>query len=144
MADPNSPTRGQWTTEIFGCYEDPSNCWVTFVCPCLTFARNAEIVDEGKTTAFTAGRHYLVLCNFAPILGATLYACTYRSKLRRRFELPEQPCRHCGDCYVHHLCRFFALCQEHRELSNRHMDPRGGKIVCDFKIFLTTRLHFRP
>ncbi|XP_030961610.1 protein PLANT CADMIUM RESISTANCE 7-like isoform X1 [Quercus lobata] len=103
-----------------------SKGWVTCVCPCLTFARNAEIVDEGKTSAFTAGRNYLVLCNFVPLLGATLYGCTYRSKLRRRFDLPEQPCSPCEDCCVHHLCCFCALCQEHRELTNRQMDPRGG------------------
>ncbi|KAK4598610.1 hypothetical protein RGQ29_015887 [Quercus rubra] len=126
MAAPQLPTRGKWTTGIFDCFEDPSNCWVTCVCPCLTFARNAEIVDEGRTTAYTAGQNYLVLLTLVPVLGATLYGCTYRTKLRRHFELPEQPWGPCGDCCVHHLCCFCALCQEHRELKNRHMDPVGG------------------
>nr|POE62709.1 cell number regulator 4 [Quercus suber] len=126
MADQNSPPRGQWTTEIFGCFEDCSN------------------LDEGRTTAYTAGQNYLVLLTLVPIVGANLYACTYRNKLRRHFELPEQPCGPCGDCCVHHLCCFCALCQEHRELKNRHMDPVGGKIVREFNIFLAATLHIGP
>ncbi|XP_075660081.1 protein PLANT CADMIUM RESISTANCE 7-like [Castanea sativa] len=126
MAAPQLPTRGKWSTGIFGCFEDSSNCWVTCLCPCLTFARDAEIVDEGRTSAYTAGQNYLLLCTLVPVLGATLYACTYRTKLRRHFDLPEEPCAPCGDFCVHHLCCFCALCQEHRELKNRHMDPVGG------------------
>ncbi|XP_075657549.1 protein PLANT CADMIUM RESISTANCE 7-like [Castanea sativa] len=132
MAAPQLPPRGKWTTRICGCFEDgPNNkgilsCWVTCVCLCLTFARNAEMVDYGRTPAYTLGRNYLVLLSFVPVLGATLYGCTYRTKLRHHFDLPEQPCGPSGDCCVHHLCCFCALCQEHRELKNRHMNPVGG------------------
>ena len=42
-----------------------------------------------------------------------LYTCTFLSKLRSQYGLPEEPC---ADCCVHCWCRNCALCQEYREL----------------------------
>ncbi|KAF5179040.1 hypothetical protein FRX31_031383 [Thalictrum thalictroides] len=40
---------GQWTTGLYGCSDDPSSCFLTIFCPCITFRRIAEILDEGAT-----------------------------------------------------------------------------------------------
>ncbi|KAL0003800.1 hypothetical protein SO802_011361 [Lithocarpus litseifolius] len=143
MAAPPLPAKGKWTTGICGCFDDCSNSTTTVPPPppptspalpgedrrgggWLAVDDVGSPLGGANEAAYTAGQNYLVLFTLVPVLGATLYACTYRTKLRRHFELPEQPCGPCGDCCVHHLCCFCALCQEHRELKNRQMDPVGG------------------
>ncbi|KAL4636355.1 hypothetical protein ACB092_03G001400, partial [Castanea dentata] len=101
---------------------DPSLGWVTCWCPYITFGRTAEIVDQGRTSCFTATRNCLMLAHLFGI-GACIYTCTYRAKLRGHYSLPPKPC---GDCCVHFCCFFCALCQEYRELKIRGLDPEGG------------------
>jgi Cys-rich protein (TIGR01571 family) len=122
-----SPPEGQWTTGLCGCFRDPCNCWVTLWCPCITFGRIAEILDEGKTTCFSPAKNYvLLLC----ILGSCVYACTYRAKLRGLFSLPVGG----GDCCVHCFCCYCALCQEYSELKNRGRDPSMGWATISHKL----------
>lgn len=61
---------------------------------------------------------------------ACLYSCSYRSKLRAQYDLPEAPCM---DCLVHFCCETCALCQEYRELKNRGFDLSIGNSIlsCD-------------
>ncbi|KAM4107884.1 hypothetical protein ACB094_03G001400 [Castanea mollissima] len=118
-----SPPEEQWSTGICDCFKDMTSCWVTCWCPCITFGRTAEIVDQGRTTCFTAIRNCLLLAHLAGIIGACIYTCTYRAKLRVHYSLPPKPC---GDCCVHFCCFFCALCQEYRELKIRGLDPEGG------------------
>ncbi|KAL4351996.1 hypothetical protein GQ457_06G039030 [Hibiscus cannabinus] len=49
--------------------------------------------------------------------------CTYRTKLRSKFGLPEAPA---PDWVTHFLCEWCALCQEYRELQHRGWDPSLG------------------
>ncbi|PON86477.1 PLAC8 motif-containing protein [Trema orientale] len=108
----------QWTTGLCGCFEDTSSCMTTCCCPFITFGRNAEIIDRGRTTCASAGLiFYLLNCC------AFMYSCTYRTKLRGLYSLPEEPCK---DCCVHYFCVCCALCQEYRELKNRGLDPAIG------------------
>ncbi|KAF3792551.1 hypothetical protein EJ110_NYTH08459 [Nymphaea thermarum] len=51
------------------------------------------------------------------------YTYPYRTKLRGQFQLPEDPMT---DCLVHYCCTTCALCQEHRELKHRGLDPTLG------------------
>ena len=131
---------------------------VTLWCPCITFGRNAEILDKKPSckqillkrifgaiiymyacayrfsffnlsvwfllhaACFTAARNCFMLAYVFGI-GACIYTCTYRAKLRALYSLPPKPC---GDCCVHHFCFFCALCQEYREPKNRGLDPEGG------------------
>ncbi|XP_038720286.1 protein PLANT CADMIUM RESISTANCE 12-like [Tripterygium wilfordii] len=57
------------------------------------------------------------------MLCGCLYSCMNRSKLRSHFSLPDAPC---ADFLVHCFCSRCALCQEHRELKNRGIDPSRG------------------
>ncbi|KAL4361665.1 hypothetical protein GQ457_04G012520 [Hibiscus cannabinus] len=111
---------GPWTTGLFDCFDDSDNCFKTFCCPFITFGRNVEIIDKGRTSAGDAARNYYILGNFGC---AVCYSYPYRTRLREQFSLEEQPC---GDCLVHCCCIQCALCQEHRELKNRGLDPTIG------------------
>ncbi|KAI6675749.1 hypothetical protein NL676_003655 [Syzygium grande] len=100
---------GVWTTGLFGCFDDLSNCLITIFCPCVTFGQNAEIIDRGSTSCACAGTvccliYHFFYCSF-------WYTCTYRTKLRGLYSIPGDQC---GDCFVHLLCVPCALCQEHR------------------------------
>ncbi|KAL2545999.1 Protein PLANT CADMIUM RESISTANCE 3 [Forsythia ovata] len=54
---------------------------------------------------------------------AWIYSCSYRTKMRKQFMLPGNPC---ADCLVHFCCETCALCQEYRELKKRGFDMSIG------------------
>ncbi|XP_057416262.1 cell number regulator 1-like [Lotus japonicus] len=116
------PVRTQrWSTGLCRCLDDPGNCLVTCFCPCITFGMIAEIVDKGTSTCTCGGTIYGTLLALTGL--ACLYSCSYRSKLRAEYDLPEAPCM---DCLVHFCCETCALCQEYRELKNRGFDMSIG------------------
>ncbi|PSR89215.1 Protein PLANT CADMIUM RESISTANCE like [Actinidia chinensis var. chinensis] len=45
---PKIGTEG-WSTDLFGCIENPENALITAIFPCVTFGQIAEIVDNGHT-----------------------------------------------------------------------------------------------
>ncbi|KAK4409721.1 Endoglucanase 8 [Sesamum angolense] len=111
------PAAGPWSTGLCDCFSDVSNCCITCWCPCITFGQIAEIVDRGSTSCGASGALYALI---AYITGcACIYSCFYRSRMRRQYMLPEDPC---PDCLVHFCCEACALCQEYRELQHRGFD----------------------
>ncbi|CAK9159584.1 unnamed protein product [Ilex paraguariensis] len=117
---PASCPEGQWSTDLFDCWDDGSTCCLTCVCPCIAMGRMVEIIDRGTTTRCVACALYYALSSVGC---GWLYACTYRSKLRGLFKLPEAPC---VDGLVHGSCCLCAISQEYRELKNRGVDPSIG------------------
>lgn len=116
-----APQMGTWTTGLFSCHEDPTNCLVTAFCPCITFGQIAEIVDQGQTTCGTGALIYstILLCCWIPCI----YSCSYRTKLRAKYNLDGAPII---DTLIHCALEHCALCQEYRELANRGLDPAIG------------------
>ncbi|KAJ1292848.1 hypothetical protein BS78_01G021600 [Paspalum vaginatum] len=114
-------TAGQWSSGLFDCFDDCDLCCMTFWCPCVTFGRMAEIVDGGAPSCVTSGALYTVI--MLALECQWIYSCTYRSKMRTKFNLPETPC---GDCGVHFFCEPCALTQHYRELTARGFDPALG------------------
>ncbi|TKY69382.1 PLANT CADMIUM RESISTANCE 9 [Spatholobus suberectus] len=112
------PTKGQWTTGLYDCWDDPSHCCFTCCCPCITFGQIAEIVDGGTISKNAACCIYIYTHWMR-----WLYGATYRSKLRRLFSLPEEPY---SDSFVHCCCCVCSLTQEYKELKNRRIDPSIG------------------
>lgn len=110
-----------WRTGLFDCMDDPMNAVITFFFPCLTFGQIAEIVDNGTTSCGTSGLLYGLIA--AVIYSPCIFSCTYRTKLRNKFGLPESPA---PDWITHFLCEQCALCQEYRELQLRGLDPTIG------------------
>ncbi|THF96154.1 hypothetical protein TEA_001544 [Camellia sinensis var. sinensis] len=137
-------SKNEWSSGLFDCFSDASSCCLTIWCPCVTFGRIAEIVDEGGTTCCEGTTWYLLLYGCAHIC-APLYSCGYRSKLRNRYSLESTPC---NDFLVHFCCEKCALCQEYRELQNRGFNmnktqkrvtalnrelPRNEQFLLDFE-----------
>nr|XP_023875815.1 protein PLANT CADMIUM RESISTANCE 3-like [Quercus suber] len=110
-----------WSTGLCDCCEDFPNCCITWLCPCITFGRIAEIVDGGSSSC-AASRAVYTLISILTGCGC-LYSCFYRSKLRQQYRLGKKPC---GDCLVHWCCEPCALCQEYRELKSRGFDITIG------------------
>ncbi|KAL1819410.1 hypothetical protein ACET3Z_014279 [Daucus carota] len=110
-----------WNSELFGCLEDPQNALITAFFPCVTFGQIAEIVDNGHSSCTTQGVLYgaALVCLGMPCL----VSCSYRTKLRSRYELMETPA---PDWFTHCFCEPCALCQEYRELRHRGFDPSIG------------------
>ncbi|XP_044490039.1 protein PLANT CADMIUM RESISTANCE 11-like [Mangifera indica] len=118
-SDPLSPI--PWSTGLCDCCDNVSTCFLTCLCPCVTFGRIAEIVDRGSTSCGLSGTLYtLLMC----LTGwPCLYSCFYRSKMRGQYLLEERPCT---DCCVHCFCEQCALCQEYRELMHYGFDMSIG------------------
>ncbi|XP_044983863.1 protein PLANT CADMIUM RESISTANCE 11-like [Hordeum vulgare subsp. vulgare] len=126
MANPNNAS---WSSGLCACTHDVRSCCLTLFCPCVVFGRIAEIVDKGATSCCKSGTAYMLLAS-ATGLGACLYSCGYRSRLREQYGLEEKPC---GDCWVHWFCEPCALCQEYRELQNRGFDMALGIYTCSVR-----------
>ncbi|XP_043700221.1 cell number regulator 10-like [Telopea speciosissima] len=93
-------------------------CW----CPYITFGQISEIVDEGSSSCIANGAIYALImvctggCPFC-------FSFCYRSKMRKKYKLEEEPC---ADCLVHCCCERCAICQEYRELQSRGFDMSIG------------------
>ncbi|KAL3716252.1 hypothetical protein ACJRO7_007935 [Eucalyptus globulus] len=99
----------------------PVECFITCVCPCITFGQNAEIIDRGNIACMRAAS---LCCLVSPTwICSCFYTCTYRTKLRGLYSIRGNQCE---DCFAHLCCQSCALCQEFRELKNRGFDPSFG------------------
>ncbi|KAF2557808.1 hypothetical protein F2Q68_00017352 [Brassica cretica] len=114
----------QWTSGLCSCMEDGKTVCLTCFCPCVAFGRIANIADEGNHGCGECGIFYGLICCVVGL--PCLFSCTYRTKIRRKFGLPESPA---SDCITHCFCESCALCQEYRELKNRGLDPSIGKAI---------------
>ncbi|CAI9278478.1 unnamed protein product [Lactuca saligna] len=111
----------QWSTGLFECDSDVSNCCITCWCPCIPLGQIAEITDKGSTSCVVHGTLYTILL---VLTGCQwIYSCMYLSKMRQQYLLPEEPC---NDCLVHFCCEPCAMCQEYRELKYRGFDMSLG------------------
>lgn len=134
--------KGQWAATLCGCRGDLGLCCQTCWCPCVTFGQVAEIVDEGRTSCCEQAAVYALLCAVGI---PCVYSSLWRQKLRRKFQLDSGSCCCCGGCCgrcedfcVHCCCGACALCQEHRELQSRGLDPSLGWEAA------AQRTYFRP
>ena len=86
---------------------------------------NTEMINVNEicTACTTQGVLYgaALVCLGMPCL----VSCSYRTKLRSRYELMETPA---PDWFTHCFCEPCALCQEYRELRHRGFDPSIGII----------------
>ncbi|XP_039128744.1 cell number regulator 10-like [Dioscorea cayenensis subsp. rotundata] len=110
----------KWSSGLCGCGKTLGTCCMTCWLPCVTFGRNAEILDEGRTSCMVHGLVYGLLWT---ISCQWVISCIYREKLRSKYGLPAEPC---CDCLVHFCCEPCALCQEHAELRSRGFDASKG------------------
>lgn len=128
---------------------------MTWCCPCVTFGRNAEILDEGwhckyiiyttKILFINIDNDYanlidlfynywikLIVACFCLGLGYCLLMSAQFHWIWSCFYREKLrakfglPAEPCCDCCVHFCCNACALCQEHAELKARGLDPAKG------------------
>ncbi|KAL5711940.1 hypothetical protein ACHQM5_014161 [Ranunculus cassubicifolius] len=109
----------KWSSGLCACH-GWGVCCMTMFFPCVTFGRNAHMIDEGKSSCVAHGFAYAML---QPVCCQCVLTCFYREKLRAKYGLPKEPC---NDICVHFFCGPCALCQEHAELKSRGLDPSKG------------------
>ncbi|KMT13131.1 hypothetical protein BVRB_4g086730 isoform A [Beta vulgaris subsp. vulgaris] len=105
---------GDFSTRLCDCCSDMPLCCLTLWCPCITFGRIAETVDRGSSSCGVNGTLFTLLLCFTGF--QWIYSCTYRSKMKAQYGIPENCCE---DCCIHFCCECCALCQEYRELEHR-------------------------
>ncbi|CAF2081717.1 unnamed protein product, partial [Brassica napus] len=116
------PTITKWTSELFDCMNDGENALITCFFPFITFGQIAEVIDEeGASSCGTSGMLYGVICCLLGI--PCVYSCTFRTKLRSKYGLPDAPA---PDWITHCFCEYCAFYQEYLELKNRGLDPAIG------------------
>ncbi|KAI6675741.1 hypothetical protein NL676_003647 [Syzygium grande] len=77
---------GMWTTGLCDCFDDMTNCVITYFCPCVTFGQIAKIIDRGNTSCACTGAMCCMICHF--FYCSFWYTCTYRTKLRGLYLIP--------------------------------------------------------
>ncbi|KAM0049708.1 putative PLAC8 motif-containing protein [Helianthus debilis subsp. tardiflorus] len=112
------PTVQEWTTGLLDCFDDPEIDWFNYN------------VFFGVACG-TSGLIYSLIIAFIGI--PCIMSCTYRTKIRSRYNLLETPA---PDWVIHLFCEYCALCQEHRELKIRGMDPALGNIYRQLRTLL--------
>lgn len=98
-----------WQSNICDCCVDCSSCCLSFTCPCVTFCKVVNHVNEGKGSCCKG------LCCFVLPCSVFLRA-PYRKQLRVKHNLPAKPC---NDCCVAFWCPCCALAQELREIKHQ-------------------------
>ncbi|KAI3762537.1 hypothetical protein L1987_52967 [Smallanthus sonchifolius] len=117
-----------WSTGLFQCTSNMKNCFVTTLCPCVTFGEIAEILTEGHTPWYepTTLCAYLGAASFIFVFLLWLafpYTCLYRVKMRRKYKLKGSLI---GDCAINAFCGWCALCQQYRELDHQGFNVSIG------------------
>ncbi|KAF5818291.1 putative PLAC8 motif-containing protein [Helianthus annuus] len=117
-----------WSTGLFQCTSNMKNCFVTTLCPCVTFGEIAEILTEGHTPWYEPAT--LCACLgaasfiFIFLLWLTFpYTCLYRVKMRRKYKLKGSLAE---DCAINAFCGWCALCQQYRELDHQGFNVSIG------------------
>ncbi|AET05382.1 putative PLAC8 motif-containing protein [Medicago truncatula] len=112
-----------WHTGYCDCSSHCRSCCLTLFCPCVAFGRVAEIVDKGTTSCCVHGLFYCLLGGFTYV-GSSLYACIYRTKLRKTYGIDgSKTCDCIGTCCC---LSSISICQEFRELESRGFDVSAG------------------
>ncbi|KAI4365834.1 hypothetical protein MLD38_021785 [Melastoma candidum] len=83
----------------------------------------------------------ITCCLLSLFACSAVYTCTYRPKLRGLYSIPGGQC---ADYCVHCCCPLCAICQEHRELKNRGVDPSIGWVANEEKLKKQNRTTVAP
>jgi len=97
-----------WSTGMFGCFEDFGSCIVTCFFPCITLGQNKAMLDGREASC----------CDYCCAMSENPTAAEYftRQHIRNKYGFAND---NCGDCCALVFCPACVICQHHRELRNR-------------------------
>jgi len=102
------------------CTEDCEKCFLTYCCPCVTYADNGVLLRDGDNSDYRSDCFAYILASL--VCFRWLLGTIRRRQLRQKYNLEEVPCI---DLCVHCFCHTCGLCQEHRELIVRTSGGSG-------------------
>ncbi|XP_051137866.1 cell number regulator 6-like [Andrographis paniculata] len=141
-----APADEPWSTGIFECAKDTESCKTGLFCPCVLFGRNVERVRDDTPWTHPCVCHAIFVEGGLALAVATaalngmidpgttcliceglffswwmcgIYTGFVRQTLQKKYHLKNSPC---DPCMVHCCLHWCALCQEHRELTERLAD----------------------
>ncbi|KAL5269915.1 hypothetical protein ACHWQZ_G003399 [Mnemiopsis leidyi] len=99
---------GDWTSPLFGCFDDIGTCIITWFVPCVTIGQNAE----ASGVASCVGGAVLSLI---PIVNL-ICMVKIRGAIREKYNIEGSPIK---DCLLICFCGLCTITQEARELKVR-------------------------
>uniref|UniRef100_H2XX20 Uncharacterized protein n=1 Tax=Ciona intestinalis TaxID=7719 RepID=H2XX20_CIOIN len=105
---------GEYANPLFGCFEDPALCIITFIIPCYTAGKTAESLGESCLL-------YGILYLFTECIAG----CIIRGKVR---EIKNIDGTMFKDFVLSLFCPWCALIQDHREVDNTKYDQSIARV----------------
>ncbi|KAM3270506.1 cell number regulator 1-like [Capsicum chacoense] len=123
----NNASNGQiysqpWSTGLFDCFDDIKNCFITCICPCVTFGQVDEILSEGQMTWWEAALMFglvELLCCQASFIFAWYHRLLFRKKYNLMGNL-------FSELAITLCCMRLVLCQNYRQLNKLGFDVALG------------------
>jgi len=100
-----------WSESLLGCFNDTEICCCSFICPCIQFGQNVQMLDSEGDCACCClyGWASFLTCGVFPVIAG----CVKRGEIREKYHIE-------GNCVqdfgTHLCCHFCALAQEGRVL----------------------------
>uniref|UniRef100_A0A0V0I6C0 Putative cell number regulator 1-like n=1 Tax=Solanum chacoense TaxID=4108 RepID=A0A0V0I6C0_SOLCH len=123
----NNTSNGQnysqpWSTGLFDCFSDIKNCFITCLCPCVTFGQVDEILSQGQMTWWEAALMFGLLEAFC-CQASLVFAWYHRVQFRKKYNLM-------GNLFsefaITLICMRLVLCQNYRQLNKLGFDVALG------------------
>ena len=117
------PQVGEWSVGLFDCFGDMGLCCDVYWCGVCQMARQHDAVLNGKQDSFNGGCCLaLTCCGFVQVC----HTCHVRKNLRQQHGIAGSGFK---DCLAAMFCGPCTLCQTHKQLRSRGMNP--GVTCCD-------------
>ncbi|XP_055821921.1 cell number regulator 1-like [Solanum dulcamara] len=127
LGNNNNLSNGQiysqpWSTGLFDCFSDIKNCFITCLCPCVTFGQVDEILSQGKMTWWEAALMFGLLETLC-CQASLVFAWYHRVQFRKKYNLM-------GNLFsefaITLFCMRLVLCQNYRQLNKLGFDVALG------------------
>ncbi|XP_016496618.2 uncharacterized protein LOC107815529 [Nicotiana tabacum] len=112
-----------WSTGLFDCFQDLKNCFITCLCPCVTFGQVDEIVSEGQMAWWESALMFGILESVCFSQASCVIAWYHRAQFRKKYNLIGNLL---SEFLITLCCTRLVLCQNYRQLNKLGYDVALG------------------
>ncbi|XP_059276077.1 cell number regulator 1-like [Lycium ferocissimum] len=112
-----------WSTGLFDCFSDLKNCFITCLCPCVTFGQVDEILSEGSMTWWEGALMFGILDTLCFSQASFIFAWYHRVQFRKKYNLMGNLL---SEFAITLCCMRLVLCQNYRQLNKLGFDVALG------------------
>ncbi|XP_009604569.1 uncharacterized protein LOC107772041 [Nicotiana tabacum] len=112
-----------WSTGLFDCFSDLKNCFITCLCPCVTFGQVDEIVSEGQMAWWESALMFGLLESLCFSQASFVIAWYHRAQFRKKYNLMGNLL---SEFAIALCCTRLVLCQNYRQLNKLGFDVALG------------------